>query len=199
MRWVGEITADGSEVRSISGRSARLGDGTSRNPRDRDALIEQRTADLAGISGQVRQFNINEYLSMCEQPGRAIPWALGSSAWVHEETTSSQSAVQGPWPPYRDLQDTLDVSQSSWGLRVASQAPTVLKVLYVPDYVSVKRRVELTADLHLRFSRALPQYTIRIAISEGPFEDDDGLNSHFEGKALGKGLPTKNLFIYIGR
>ena len=32
LRWVSEIVADGSEIRSLAGRSARLGDGTSRNP-----------------------------------------------------------------------------------------------------------------------------------------------------------------------
>ena len=35
LRWVSEIVADGSEIRSLAGRSARLGDGTSRNPKDR--------------------------------------------------------------------------------------------------------------------------------------------------------------------
>ena len=32
VRWVAEILADGSEIRSLSGRSAKLGDGFSRNP-----------------------------------------------------------------------------------------------------------------------------------------------------------------------
>ena len=41
-----EILADGSEIRSLSGRSAKLGDGFSRNPRDRDELLENRTKDL---------------------------------------------------------------------------------------------------------------------------------------------------------
>ena len=43
LRWVSWIVADGSQIRSLSGRSAKLGDGFSRNPSDRDALIEQRT------------------------------------------------------------------------------------------------------------------------------------------------------------
>ena len=51
LRWIAEIIADGSEVRSLAGRSARLGDGTSRKPIDRDELLAQRTADLQGISG----------------------------------------------------------------------------------------------------------------------------------------------------
>ena len=54
LRWVTEICADGSEIRSLVGRSARLGDGTSRNPENRDELLEQRTRDLGGMIGQVR-------------------------------------------------------------------------------------------------------------------------------------------------
>ena len=34
---------DGSEIRSLSGRSATLGDSFSRNPKDRDALLAART------------------------------------------------------------------------------------------------------------------------------------------------------------
>ena len=73
LRWTSEITSDGSEIRSLAGRSARLGDGTSRNPADRDALMEQRTKDVQGIIGQVRGFNLDEFLSDWEAPGEALP------------------------------------------------------------------------------------------------------------------------------
>ena len=53
LRWVSWILADGSQIRSLSGRSAQLGDGYSRNPPDRDQLIEQRSKDLQGMIGQV--------------------------------------------------------------------------------------------------------------------------------------------------
>ena len=46
LRWVSELVADGSEIRSLAGRSAKLGDGFSRNPPNRDALLDQRTKDL---------------------------------------------------------------------------------------------------------------------------------------------------------
>ena len=46
LRWVSEIVADGSEIRSLAGRSARLADGTSRNSKDRDELMAQRSKDL---------------------------------------------------------------------------------------------------------------------------------------------------------
>ena len=63
LRWVSEIVADGTEVRSVAGRSARLGDGTSRNPPDRDELLEQRTRVIGRMIGQVRGFDLDEFLS----------------------------------------------------------------------------------------------------------------------------------------
>ena len=58
VRWVGEILLDGSEIRSLSGRSATLGDSFSRNPKDRDRLLEARTRDLQGMSGRLRGFDL---------------------------------------------------------------------------------------------------------------------------------------------
>ena len=53
---------DGSEIRSLSGRSATLGDSFSRNPKDRDALLAARTKDLEGLTGQLRGFDLDQYL-----------------------------------------------------------------------------------------------------------------------------------------
>ena len=91
LRWISEITADGSEVRSLGGRSARLGDGTSRNPKDRDSLMEQRSKDLKGMIGQVRGFDLQQFLSDYELPGTAVPWALGNDSWVSEQAGIKQS------------------------------------------------------------------------------------------------------------
>ena len=93
-----EICADGTEVRSLAGRSARLGDGTSRNPENRDELLAQRTRDLGGMIGQVRGFDVDEFLSDWEQPGQALPWALGDSAWVSDGPGPSASASQKSRP-----------------------------------------------------------------------------------------------------
>ena len=74
--------ADGSEIRSLAGRLARLGGGTSRNPPDRDALLEQRSKDLEGMTGQVRGFDLDEFLSDWEPEGEALPWTVGNDDWV---------------------------------------------------------------------------------------------------------------------
>lgn len=51
LRWTSEIISDGSQIRNLSGRAAKLGDGFSRNPSDRDEILEQRTKDLKGHEG----------------------------------------------------------------------------------------------------------------------------------------------------
>ena len=79
LRWISEIVADGSEIRSLSGRNCRLADGTSRNPKDRNEIIAQRTKDIEGLAGQVRKFDLDAYLSDCEEAGIAIPWGVGDS------------------------------------------------------------------------------------------------------------------------
>ena len=58
LRWVGGTVADGSEIRSLAGRSARLRDGLSRTPADRDAALAQRTKDLARLGVSVRGFDL---------------------------------------------------------------------------------------------------------------------------------------------
>ena len=68
-----EIMADGSEIRSLAGRSARLGDGTSRNTKDRDIRLEQRSKDLAGVIGQVRGFDLDQFLNDWGTSARSSP------------------------------------------------------------------------------------------------------------------------------
>ena len=75
LRWLSELLADGSVLRSLSGRSAKLADGLSRNPPERDELLSQRTKDLQGLIGQLRGFSLEEFLGE-EEPGRVIPWSL---------------------------------------------------------------------------------------------------------------------------
>ena len=78
LRWTSEIVSDGSEIRSLAGRAARLGDGTSRNPSNRDQLLEQRSKDLKGLIGQVRGFNLDEFLSEGDSYGGTFGNCLNS-------------------------------------------------------------------------------------------------------------------------
>ena len=95
LRWVSEIIADGSEIRSLAGRSAELGDGISRNPPDRDEVYQQRTKDLQGLMGQVRGFDLDEFLSEWTQSRYAEPWALPSDAVPDRAAVGGSPAAPG--------------------------------------------------------------------------------------------------------
>ena len=90
---VSEILSDGSEIRSLSGRSARLGDGFSKNPKDRDALLEARTKDLSALSGQLRGFDLDEYLGEGVENDEVVAWAVGNDA-VPEQKIGVAAAGQ---------------------------------------------------------------------------------------------------------
>ena len=64
VRWVAEILMDGSEIRSLSGPSAVLGDSLTRNPKDKDALVVALSKDLEGLTGQLRGFDLDQYLGV---------------------------------------------------------------------------------------------------------------------------------------
>ena len=85
LRWVAEIMGDGSEIRSLSGRSARLADGISRNCGNRDELVEARTQDLYDRQGRVRTFDLAKYLSDCEVRDSLQPWAVGEDGYIGKD------------------------------------------------------------------------------------------------------------------
>ena len=113
LRWVSEIVSDGSEIRSLSGRSARLGDGTSRNPSNRDQLVNQRSKDLQGIIGQVRDFDLGEFLCDWEQEDAPIPWALGDHGWVSKKDVDlGAGGIQVRYPCSPCVEGIVDYSLS---------------------------------------------------------------------------------------
>ena len=69
LRWYSEIVADGSEILSLSGRTAVLGDGISRNPSDRYEVMEQRGKDLQGYAGQIRGFDLDQFFLIGKTQG----------------------------------------------------------------------------------------------------------------------------------
>ena len=138
VRWVAEILVDGSEVRSLSGRSAMLGDSFSRNPKDRDALLAARTKDIEGLTGQLRGFDLDQYLGEGTQGEGPVPWAVGEDAV--------------PDPP-----------KSAIAVPVAVAAQLPVRVLVVLDYAKWKEHDSVLTEIHAAFRRAL-----REAVSFGP-------------------------------
>ena len=54
-----------------------LGDSFSRNPKDRDALLAARK-DLEGLTGQLRGFDLDQYLGEGTEGEGPVPWAVGT-------------------------------------------------------------------------------------------------------------------------
>ena len=119
--------------------------------------------------GQVRGFNLDEFLSDWEPDGQALPWAVGDGAWVK---SASDPEVEGK-------------TMALYRAMAAEGVSPTIKVLYVPDYVSAERRLTATAELRVRLGQFLPGANISLALAPGPFEDTDGIGAHFEAKALG--------------
>ena len=139
LRWLSELLADGPVLRSLSGRSAKLADGLSRNPPERDELLSQRTKDLQGLIGQLRGFSLEEFLGE-EEPGRVIPWSLLSDV---DAAVEPKDLVTGK-PLRPGSLDRFDQDPGAGGEDVVSAYPVcsfsrvmadsgaipVLKVLY---------------------------------------------------------------------
>ena len=100
VRWVSEILADGSEIRSLSGRSAKLGDGFSRNPADRDELLEARTTKDIGRCRSVEevQFGRVSWRRYGDRLNDAVsdPAVVGSLSVALVGCSDSSSGCSGP-------------------------------------------------------------------------------------------------------
>ena len=167
VRWVSEILSDGPEIRSLSGRSARLGDGFSRNPKDRDALLEARTKDLSALSGQLRGFDLDEYLGEGVENDEVVAWAVGNDAVPEQKRESLRPTDQ-------------------IGVAAAGQA----RILLVMDYSRDTNRTMV--DTRATLERAMPGISLELRASFGPFEDDEGIASQFDG-AVGRLTGAKRI------
>ena len=166
VRWVAEMVMDGSEIRSLSGRSAMLGDSFSRNPKDRDALLAARTKDLEGLTGQLRGFDLDQYLGEGSEGEGPVSWGIG------------EDAVPDPPKP-------------AVAVPVAMAAQLPVRVLVVLDCAKWKEHSALS-ELRVAFLCALPGLRVAVWGAWGPFEDDEGFASHFDG-SVGRLTGTKKI------
>jgi hypothetical protein len=91
-RWYQEIAASGSEMCSLAGRSMRLGDAFSRNPRHRDALfaaLEARNGDLRQMRIVIKGFDLEEHRS-------DEPWNGELEAPASKRITAAWPGIAGP-------------------------------------------------------------------------------------------------------
>ena len=181
VRWIAEILADGSEIRSLSGRSAKLGDGFSRNPKDRDELLQARTKDLQGLSGHLKGFNLEEYLGEgTEDPNVPVAWAIVDDVLPEPSGDYGDSRghagglVAGPSGSSR-------VSRCYAGTPEAGLEGHPVKVLVLADYEELGRTALEVQKIQKIFEHSMPGCTVGARTSYGAFEDDDGRSSHLDG------------------
>ena len=196
LRWVSWIIADGSQIRSLSGRTAKLGDGFSRNPLDRDALIEQRTKDLAGRTGQLRGFSLEGFLADYEEGRQAYPWTLVSDAVPDKglkEDTRGEVAVSafGPSVPHAVVDRVGQIAE-------AAGVQQELLVLYAGDAETDQEGEKGRKALEEEWRKLLPSRWVNVRWVGGPFHDEaTQVHAHFDkGK---KGLPPQKLILETKR
>ena len=153
LRWTSEIQADGSDIRSLGGRACRLGDGYSRNPPDRDRLIEQRTKDLEGLCGQVRGFDLEAFPGEYESDGLQVSCLADDALPVMVMARDELSA----------------------------QARRAVRVLYVAGYMSENRRVAESGAAWRTIQQMMPDARVHMALCLGPIGDDLGIAAFCEG------------------
>ena len=182
VRWIAEIISDGSEIRSLSGRSAKLGDGFSRNPKMRDQLLEDRTKDVQGLAGQLQGFDMAEYLGEGSEDSTVpVTWAVGDDA-----VPDSSGGVPGSG------RHAGEASSSSGGdpgsghraessVTYTADAKQKVRVLIVADYCSHRDTVTSVSKIHASISRGMPGWDVSIHTVYGAFEDDHGLCAHIDG------------------
>ena len=184
VRWIAEILADGSEIRSLSGRSAKLGDGFSRNPKERDELLQERTKDLEGLAGQLKGFNLEEYLGDgTEDPDIPVAWAIGNDAVPSPGGDDSESR--------RRAEHTGSFSSGSCVVSrsyAGGVSGSEIKVLVIADYEEAGRTAAEVQKIQLCFQHSMPGTSVGVRATYGAFEDDNGRCSHLDGaNALLKG------------
>eukprot|EP00435_Cladocopium_sp_Y103_P042487 s1035_g11.t1 len=166
----------------------------SRNPEDRDQLLAQRTKDLAGLIGQLRGFDLEEFLSDASAD-EALAWSVGEDALpdkLGQEIKSTESPVAACVAHLKTS------SQEARNNMFAAGVSSDLKVLYVPDYVHQSERMTKTSEISRALRTVFPECNVKVALAEPPFEDTEGTGCHFEkqgkqkltGKKLANDLLT---------
>lgn len=127
--------------------------------------MEARTRDLSGMTGQLRGFDLDEYLGEGTESKDIVAWAVGDDA----------------------VPDRCEVGPLG---HIAAAAAVSARVLLVMDYARDTNKV--LTETRKMIERALPGSSVDLRASFGPFEDDEGIASHFDG-AVGRPCGPKRV------
>ena len=118
--------------------------------------MEARTKDIEGVAGQLKKFNLDEYLGEGTETTSSVPWAIGDDAVPDPAVVGSSSVM-------------------------ALVGSSEVRVLVVMDYQRLKDGNAVLKDASRLLEQALPGIGVVIRACYGPFEDDEGCCSHFDG------------------
>ena len=142
-----------------------------------------------GLAGQLRGFDLDEYLGETEGDGIPIPWGVGNDA-VPESRGGNPSSGTRADVAKHDPSGGSPVSDSHAGIieRVMNSSSGIrekIVVLFIADYQKHSENAQCVAKLHAAFSKSMPGWKVTVHTVYGAFEDDHGLWSHVDG-ATGK-------------
>merc|ERR1711963_458455 len=107
-----------------------------------------------------------------EPQDAVLPWAIGDGSWVCSENDSpSKEPASQPRMPCPNPAAGAGYTFCMISYIANAGVSPVLKVLYVPDYISSQQRVLLTSKLYTTLSKAWPTYEVPHAVAELTFED----------------------------
>ena len=126
--------------------------------------LPSRAKDLEGLAGQLKGFNLEEYLSGgTEEPDIPVAWAIGNDV-----LPSGARSVSGE-------------RAGMFGHSAALASAERVKVLFVTDYGQHSDNSAAMAKMQALLSHSMPGWNVVCRSSDGPFEDDDGLCAHLDG------------------
>ena len=111
------------------------------------------------MSGRLRGFDLDQYLGEGTEGTGPVPWAVGSDA----------------------VPDTADRAPVAVLVAVATEVP--VRVMVVFDYLRWSEQDAALVEIQSAFQRSLPGLSVAMRGCWGPFEDSEGLASHFDGGA----------------
>ena len=117
------------------------------------------------MTGPLRGFNVEEYLGAGTEGEGAVAWAVGNDA----------------------VPDKVAVAAS-----LGSRRDEEARILVVMDYQKWKDGNAVLRDAGRMLELSLPGVRINLRASYGPFEDDEGCSSHFDG-AVGRMTGAKKI------
>ena len=135
--------------------------------------MEQRGKDLQGYAGQIRGFDLDQFLSDWEDPGMPVPWTVGDHALPSPVEKSAIAPAGAALATAAGLAGPASSASAIYdSVFTALGCKHVVKVLFLPDYVATGPRLSEGA--------AICRGELRMCVGVRPFVEDFGHAAFFD-------------------